>query len=276
MLVELLGKGGQVCQAAREGKLRCPLIIRPTSEDAITGNVFQALRAIDPRWWLSQLLNTALGTRRFRQQIYRGLKIELWRNARRYPADWLPWNEGSTQVDVTISWENPATTVFIESKYLAQLSGRTQGNDGRGDFPADQLIRNIRIGLWETGWQCEAGLFPVRPRSFAAIVFAPTVGNPLVAKYRTCEQLRAFIPNSKKLCGLPEQPFVGEISYGRLSRILQATHRWMHRSERQLAADLCEYLRFKLNAAKEQRGHSAVRSADPVTNVAGEILEVRS
>ena len=48
MLTELHGKGGCVCQYAKEGKIRCPLIIRPTSEDAITGNLFQALRTLNP------------------------------------------------------------------------------------------------------------------------------------------------------------------------------------------------------------------------------------
>jgi len=57
MLTEMLGKGGRVCQPAREGKLKCPLIVRPTSEDVITGQLFGTLRAINPRWWLPNLLN---------------------------------------------------------------------------------------------------------------------------------------------------------------------------------------------------------------------------
>jgi len=42
-------------------KLRCPLIVRPTSEDVITGHVFQTLGIINPRWWLADMLNLALG-----------------------------------------------------------------------------------------------------------------------------------------------------------------------------------------------------------------------
>ncbi|MFN0019494.1 MAG: hypothetical protein ACKVP0_14635 [Pirellulaceae bacterium] len=251
MLVELLGKGGQVCQAAREGKLRCPLIVRPTSEDVITGNVFQVLRAINPRWWLPQFLNEALGTRRFRQQIFRNLKIELWRNARKYPADQLPWTEGSTQIDVTISWENPATTIFVEAKYLADLASRTRGNDGSSGFPADQLIRNIRVGMWETGWLREAGLFPISTRDFAVVVFAPQLGNPLVAAYRDPALVRSSIPHAENKHQLPVTPFVGEISYAGLVRVLQANCRWLTPSERRLVQDLSEYLGHKLIAAKK-------------------------
>jgi hypothetical protein len=29
----------------------------------------------------------------------------------------LPWDEGSTQVDLTFQWDNPPTTVYVEMKY---------------------------------------------------------------------------------------------------------------------------------------------------------------
>ena len=96
MLTELLGKGGQVCQQAKAGEIKCPLIVRPTSEDVITGQLFQALESVNPRWWLPQILNTALGTSRFRQQVFRRLRIDLWKNRPPYPRELLPWNEGST------------------------------------------------------------------------------------------------------------------------------------------------------------------------------------
>lgn len=77
MLTEILGKGGCLCSPARSGELRCPLIVRPTSEDVITGQLFQTLGLINPRHWLPQLLNCGLRTRRFRQQVFRRLKIDL-------------------------------------------------------------------------------------------------------------------------------------------------------------------------------------------------------
>jgi hypothetical protein len=72
MLTEMLGKGGQVCSAAKEGQLKCPLIIRPTSEDVVTGEIMQVLKIINPRWWLSDLLNTALAAPRFRSRCIDG------------------------------------------------------------------------------------------------------------------------------------------------------------------------------------------------------------
>ena len=60
MLTEMHGKGGTLCSHARTGAIRCPLIVRPTSEDVITGHLFQMLGYLNPRWWLPELLNTAL------------------------------------------------------------------------------------------------------------------------------------------------------------------------------------------------------------------------
>ena len=133
MLTELNGKSGCVCESAKTGQIRCPLIIRPTSEDVITGNVFQVLGALNPRWWLPDLLNYGLGAPRFQRQNYRGLKIELWKSRGFFPRELLPWREGRTEVDVTISWENPATTVFLEMKYLSPLSKSSASGRALGE-----------------------------------------------------------------------------------------------------------------------------------------------
>jgi len=60
--------------------MHCPLIIRRTSEDVITGNIVQTLRVLNPRWWLPEVLNSALGANRFQRQIFRKLRIEPWVN----------------------------------------------------------------------------------------------------------------------------------------------------------------------------------------------------
>ena len=70
MLTEMNGKGGTLCSQARTGSIRCPLIVRPTSEDVITGHLFQMLGYINPRWWLPDLLNAGLGADRFRRQFH--------------------------------------------------------------------------------------------------------------------------------------------------------------------------------------------------------------
>lgn len=257
MLTELLGKGGGVCKEAKQGQIHCPLIVRPTSEDVITGEVFQALKIINPRYWLPPLLNRGLLTSRYQQQIFRNLRIDLWRNLPIYPRHLLPWNEGSTQIDVTIRWENPPTTILIEAKFLSKLANQTTNNDGRGEFPGDQLIRNIRLGLLETGWIQEPRLFSQPRRNFAVLLWSPKKGEPLVKKYQQPEELQRSIPYGERLLSLPPQPCVGEVSYRDVIEILHGNLRWMLRPEKLLAENVIRYLEFKLAAARNARDAQA-------------------
>jgi hypothetical protein len=78
VLIELHGKAGALCQPARLGHQHCPLVVRPTSEDNVTGHLVNALRIINPRHWVSDFLNTALGYDRFPRQVYRRFRIEPW------------------------------------------------------------------------------------------------------------------------------------------------------------------------------------------------------
>lgn len=178
MLTELKGKGGRICQPALDGTLRCPLIVRPTSEDVVTGNLFGTLQAINPRWWLPQFLNRGLKAERFRSQVYRDFRIELWQRQPAMPKHLVPWDEGQTEVDVTISWENPATTVFVEMKFRSDLSATTTHNLGQNGFPADQLIRNARVGLRQTGWFQEPRLFQSPRRDFVLLLVNATGRHP--------------------------------------------------------------------------------------------------
>lgn len=244
MLTELCGKGGRVCKEARKGNIRCGLIVRPTSEDVITGELAAAFRTLNPRWWLPDLLNIGLKARRFRRQVFRDVWVEPWRNRPRYPKVLLPWDEGSTQVDLTIGFENPPTTVYIEVKYLADLSPRVT-NGGHG-FPSDQLIRNIRVGLLECGWFSQEGEVNQRPGDFVCLLVTPTAGNELVRHYRNPANLRSAIPHSDKLVGLPQEPFLGELTYGDIVRTLKRQRPMFTRPERQAVDQLVEYMRFKL------------------------------
>lgn len=254
MLTELLGKGGGICQSALDGKQRCPLIVRPTSEDVVTGNLCQVLRLLNSRWWLPDMLNLALGTQRFLRQFHRRLRIEPWENRPRYPRELLPWEEGSTQVDMTLRWENFPTTVYVEAKYGSDLSLTTVGNNGHHGYPADQLIRNIRVGLYECGWFADARLFDLEPRDFVVILWSPNKGHELVRKYRNSDQLRAAIPCSDRLVGLPGKPFVGELSYNDVIDVLQQQRCQFTRPERQAIDSLCEYLAFKLSTLRRNSG----------------------
>ena len=255
MLTELNGKAGSLCQLAKEGTLRCPLRVRPTSEDVITGHLFGSLQAINPRWWLPDLLNQALGEARFRSQVFRKLRIELWQKQPPFPRNLVSWDEGQTEVDVVISWENPATTVFIEMKYGSKLSSTTVNNNGHAGFPSDQLIRNARVGLYQCGWYNEERLFEMPPRDFALILLTPSLGNALVPEYRDPETLRSAIPHGEKLSQLPPAPFIGELSYRCVVDLLNLRKRFMTKPERILVSQLDDYLRLKLSQLKGSNGH---------------------
>ncbi|MCI0462772.1 MAG: hypothetical protein L0Z62_37975 [Gemmataceae bacterium] len=263
MLTELYGKQGCLCQPARAGELRCPLIIRPNGEDVITGHLALALRVLDPRRLLPDLLNAALGAARFRPQVFRRLRVEPWVNRPRYPRELLSWDEGSTQVDLHLTWENPPTTVYLEAKYGSDLAKRTARDDGSHGFPSDQLVRNARVGLLEAGYFGGGRLFPVVPRDFALIVLSPHGGHSLVARYRDPSRLREAIPHSDRLVGLPRPPFVGELTYDALLRVLQRQRRWWSRPERVLADALAAYLEFKLAQAPAVLGRPVAPMGTP-------------
>lgn len=256
MLTELNGKGGCLCELARQGKLRCPLIIRPTSEDVVTGQLFGSLKALNPRWWLPDLLNRAVGTQRFHRQVFRRLRIEVWQKQRTYPRHQIPWDEGHTEVDVVITWENPPTTVFIEMKYGSGISTSTINNNGANGFPSDQLIRNARVGLWENGWFDEKLLFDMPPRDFVLVLLTPSSGNPLIGQYRDPDRLRQAIPHGQRLTKLPQTPFIGELSYKDVVQILEIQRRWFTRPEKVVIDQLSDYVRFKLEQLRTMNGQA--------------------
>jgi hypothetical protein len=264
----MLGKGGTLCSQARSGQIRCPLIVRPTSEDVITGHLFQSLGYLNPRWWLPDLLNEALGTVRFRRQVYRRLNIDLWQNQPCYPRELLPWDEGSTQVDVLIAWENPPTTVFVEMKYSSGISTNVSNDDGKSGFPSDQLIRNIRVGLHRAGWfQAEDHLFAVPPRDLVVLVVAPSKGHPLVERYRDADEVRKAIPHSDKLIGLPRSPFVGQVTYSQIVSLLGRQARWLTHAERQVVDHLTAYLEFKLTTLPSRSSPRSSNELEPTTTI---------
>jgi len=268
MLTELRGKGGNLCSQAKSGEIRCPLIVRPTSEDVITSHIFQSLGYLNARWWLPDLLNAGLGANRFRRQFLRDLKIRLWQNQPCYPKELLPWYEGSTQVDALISWENPPTTIYIEAKYGSSLSTSVAGDDGRSGYPSDQLIRNIRVGLLQAGYFDQGEeLFDQPPRDFVVLVLAPFKGHPLVERYRDVQNLRKAIPHSDRLIGLPRGPFVGEIDYDDIQSILTNQARWMTAPERRVVADLTEYLEFKRSNLPNMTGLKSTRPTGPAVEM---------
>lgn len=253
MLIELRSKAGTLCQSATMGHIKCPLMVRSTSEDVVTDQIFSTLKLIQPRWWLPSILNQAMDLpivqrRRFRKQIYRNFTISLWQKQPCYPARLLPWKEGATEVDVVIEWDNPPTTIFIEMKYGSDLSIKTARNSGEYGFPSDQLIRNIRIGLRRCGWLREPDLINVPKRDFIQLVLAPSSKQQeLVARYADPVIAKSSIPFNDLISSLPLEPFVGFLSYANLLDAIEASRRFMTRSEKLAFSNLEQYLSFKAN-----------------------------
>ena len=253
MLVEIGRKSGCFCDLAEQGKLHCPLNVRATSEDVVTGELFGKLKLIDPRWWLAEFLNRSLGTNEYRQQVYRNLEINLWAKQPTYPSELLPWREGRTEVDVEIRWENPATTIFIEMKLGSDVSKTTSRTNGTEEYPSDQLIRNIRIGLHQSGWFRSGELFESSRRRFALILMSPKSGHLLVERYRDRSELLSSIPQSSELVHLPGSPIIGESSYRGIAEVLEKNSRFMSAIERKISNQLGEYLELKTSQFQKLR-----------------------
>jgi hypothetical protein len=170
-------------------------------------------------------------------------------NKPRFPREWLPWDEGSTQVDLEITWENSPTTIYIEAKYGSGLSPQTSGDDGQSGFSSDQLSRCARVGLWECGFYREERLFERGRRDFVLIVLSPAGRHALVDQYRDSHQLKAVLPSGHLLEAFPRTPFIGQLSYDCLRQVLKQRSRFYTRPERQVVETLDEYLAFKSSTA---------------------------
>ncbi len=228
-------------------------MVRSTSEDVVTGEIFSRLEAIEARHWVPALMNLAFGIGRVRQKLFRGFRIELWQNQPSLPPDLCPSKEGQTEVDVILSWENPPTSVFIEMKYTSPVSSTTTHGRTNSQYPSDQLIRNARVGLHRCGWYSGSTLFARPKRDFLLLLITPTSGSHLVAKYRCLTTLKDSIPGGKEIASLPDSPFIGQLSFADIVSVLQQRQNQVSRSERVLIDQLTNYLNFKIKQLPEPK-----------------------
>jgi hypothetical protein len=110
--------GKKVCPPFHVRKGNCPLIVRTTSEDLLTANVFGILKNLDPKIWLRRLLGEAIKGKDFSRHTFENLSFEF-RKKYRPPINRAP-REGLSEVDVTLTYKNGV--IFIEAKYLAPIS----------------------------------------------------------------------------------------------------------------------------------------------------------
>ena len=183
---------------------------------------------------------------------------------------------------MTFQWDNPPTTVYVEMKYGSDLSMKTAGDDGQHGFPSDQLIRNVRVGLMECGWFRHGNWFYFEPRDFIVILCCPTKGHRLVERYCDPERLKAAIPHSDRLTGLPRSPFIGELSYQDIVTVLRRQRCRFTRPERYLIDSLGDYLTYKArtisggaNGSQSQiPSSSVIGCSDPLWSMTSAILSL--
>ena len=87
-------------------------------------------------------------------------------------------------------------------------------------------------------------MFDLPTRDFVMIFCSPAKGHWLVKRYGDPNRLRAAIPHSDLLRGLPGFPMVGELSYEDIAHLLRRQRRYT-RAEREIATSLANYLLFK-------------------------------
>jgi hypothetical protein len=261
--VELNGKGGRVCKQAQAGEIHCGLIVRPSSEDLVVGNVFGLLKHIRPHLWLGPMLNLALETNRFRQVWYKRLSIRFWERQAKFPPELLDFREGHTETDLVIEWENPPTTVWIEAKWASRMATRTVNCATN-----DQVIRGVRTLLAETGHIRPPRLFdkPVRQPIWVALV--PSKPEPKVERYRNSQAIfgeqRPAAPAS-----LPVQSFVGTTTWADLRRIARQFSGLMTTAERSIATQMRDYLDSRLQCPTSRLVSESSETLDPCKTLIG-------
>lgn len=172
-------KTGTVCSRDHRNGNNCPLILRSTSEDLLTANVFGLLRHFPPKLWLAPLLNASLETTRFSQVPFADFRMSFWTEIPPPPSRGR--TEGPTEVDVSICFDSFA--VFIEAKLHAPLAPGTARDPNR-----NQLARLIHVAHAATR---EGQLFDREP---VVLVIGPTPRPPaLVSRYWSPANLRRDI-----------------------------------------------------------------------------------
>lgn len=235
MVVERHRKGGQVCRQAVAGELHCPLIVRPTSEDVVVGNVFGVLRHLRPHLWLNALLNRSLNTDESRQVWFKGLSLRFWERQQRLPEELLGFKEGRTEPDIIIEWDNPPTTVWIEAKWLSPFAKSTSRCKDNG-----QIQRGIRTLMASTGHLASPGQLFSPPKR-RAIWIGLVVADSDSTMTQFAESNGAALTGGQAPC-----ISVGMLFWSDIVWILRSTMASMGPTEISLATSMVDYLEHKL------------------------------
>jgi len=217
------------------------MIVRGTSEDLLTSNVFGILKNLEPNIWLPRLLGEAIKGRDLSYISFENLSFEFWKRYR--PPINRKLREGVSEVDLTISYKGGI--IFIEAKYLAPVSLRTTHDKYR-----DQVIRYLDLAAYHYL------NYPAGVKEFYFVLITDTERPPWAfARYRQDRNIRKGL-TGPGLFGLPMDTAntlskgLGWISWRQLKMILETTREEFGTEvERRFVDDLILYLNYKIREA---------------------------
>ena len=237
--LELEGDGkklGRICEPSYRNGPGCPLILRASSEDLLTANVFGLLRRLRPVLWLEPMLRAAFPGHEVPRLVLKDVTVALWKKLP--PPVGRAGREGLTEVDVYVAFGE--SVLLIESKFTSGLTPRTAHDPQR-----DQLIRLIDVAFSHL---VDGEFFP---RSPFIMVTGMQDGEPrLVNQYRSANAVRRCIPGLDTRRGgdavaqlLARQ--VGYLSWSRIAKTLAASVQHAGSLEAALVMDAVGYIRHK-------------------------------
>jgi hypothetical protein len=237
--------GKKVCPPNYVRKSNCPLIVRTTSEDLLTANVFGILKNLDPTIWLRRFLGEAIKGKDFSKHTFENLSFEFWKRYR--PPLNRKYREGISEVDVTISYKDGI--IFIEAKYLAPVSLRTTN-----DVRRDQVIRYLDLAAYHFLNH------PDSVKEFYFVLIMDTEKPPwILTRYRHPANLIKRLTSP----GFFKPPIdvnsllskgIGWLSWNQLKKILEITKvQFGTQAERKFVEDLIVYLDYKIREGERIR-----------------------
>ncbi len=246
IMFELYKRSGKnVCPPFYVRKSNCPLIVRGTSEDLITANVFGILKNLDPKIWLRRLLGEAIKGKDFSGHSFEDLSFSFWKRYR--PPVNRKYREGISEVDLTISYKDGV--IFVEAKYLAPVSLRTTHDKNR-----NQIIRYLDLAAYHYLYP------PNRVKEFYFILITGSEKAPWILKrYRSPHNLQKGLTNPG-LFATQEQAIdllskgIGWLSWSRIKETLTIIRgEFGTRVEKRFVDDLILYLDYKIKQGQQIR-----------------------
>lgn len=243
--LELEGDGkklGKVCEPSYRNGPGCPLILRESSEDLLTANVFGLLRRLRPVLWLEPMLRAAFPGHQVPRLVLKDVTVALWKKLP--PPVGRAGREGFTEVDVYIAFRE--SVLLIESKFTSGLTPGTAHDPLR-----DQLIRLIDVAYSHL---VDGEFFPRSP--FVMVTGLRADEPRLVDQYRSAETVLGSIPgleNRRDGVAIAQllASQVGYLAWSRIAKALAWGVQHANSLEAALLMDVAGYVRHKAKAGPQ-------------------------